>query len=108
MTLHRLQLTKVEAELVLYPGAAGDIVEAIRVIVHGPAFPQRALFPELIVGGEIAERVSVATDGRSIHGYFKTVPADRAVVSVRYGNSFAGTLRNAFRRDSVRPLEKNC
>jgi len=101
-------LTGVEAELVLYPGDGGELVEAVRVTVHGSTFPQRALVPELIVGKAEAERVAIAADGRTIRGYFRTLPAEGASVTVRYGNSLEGTLRKAFRRRSVRPLPKGC
>jgi hypothetical protein len=105
---HVLQLTGVEAELVLYPGDGEELVEAVRVTVHGPTFPQRALVPELIVGKAEAERVSITPDGRTIRGYFRTLPPEGASVTVRYGNSLEGTLRKAFHRRSVRPLPKGC
>jgi hypothetical protein len=108
MTRHALQLTKAEAERVLYPGDDGETVEAVRVTVHGPGFPQRALVAELLVGEERAERVSIAPDGRTIRGYFKSMPADGAAVIVRYGHSLEGTLRKPFRHDSIRPLPKRC
>jgi len=108
MARHVLELSGVEAEFVLYPGEAEDVVEAVRVTVHGPTFPQRALVPELIVGRAEAERVSIAPDGRTIRGYFRMQPAEGASVTVRYGNSLEGTLRKAFRRRSVRPLPKGC
>lgn len=108
MARHVLELTGVEAELVLYPGEADEVVEAVRVTVHGPTFPQRALVPELVVGKVPAERVSIAPDGRTIRGYFRTLPAEGASVTVRYGNSLEGTLRKTFRRRNVRPLPKSC
>lgn len=108
MARHVLQLTGVDAEFVLYPGEGEEVVEAVRVTVHGPTFPQRALTPELIVGKAEAERVSITPDGRTIRGYFRTMPANGASVTVRYGNSLEGTLRKAFHRHSVRALPKGC
>jgi hypothetical protein len=108
MTKHVLELSSVEAERVLYPGQDDSIVEAIRVTVHGPSFPQRALQPELIVGKTTAADVSIAPDGRTIRGYLKTMPPSGSTVTVRYGNSLEGTLRRAFSRRAVRPLPKGC
>jgi hypothetical protein len=103
-----LQLTHAETELVLYPGTKNDVVEVLRVTVHGKAFPQRALLPELVVGEASAERVSIAPDRRSIRGYLRDLPPDGASIVVRYGHSQEGSLRKAFRREHVRPLPKGC
>lgn len=108
MTRHVIELTRVEAERVLYPADDGDVVEGVRVTVHGATFPQRALVPELIVGKAEAERVSISPDGRTIRGYFRTLPPEGGTVTVRYGNSLEGTLRDAFHQRLVRPLPKGC
>jgi hypothetical protein len=105
---HVLQLTRIEAELVIYPGEGDEVLEAVRVTVYGPIFPQRALVPELIVGKAKAERVSISPDGCTIRGYFRTLPAEGSSVTVRYGNSLEGTLRKAFLRRSIRPVPIEC
>jgi hypothetical protein len=106
--LHELKLTAVEAERVLLPDGEAKIGEGIRITVHGPSFPQRALIPELWIGKLRAELVSISADGHSLRGYLRELPPDRATVVVRYGASQSGTLRRAFRRRRVRPLPREC
>ena len=108
MTVHQLELTGFEAETVLLPDENGDAVEAIRVTVYGPAFPQRALLPELWVGKARAERVTIASDGRSLRGYLRARPPDQSSIVVRYGASQRGTLDRVLRHRLIRPLPKGC
>jgi hypothetical protein len=108
MTVHELELTGFDAETVLVPDEHGGVVDAIRITVHGPSFPQRALIPELRVGDVRAQLVSIAADGQSLRGYLRQRPRERSAIVVRYGSSQWGTIRRAFRRRRVRPLPKGC
>jgi hypothetical protein len=108
VTVHRLELTGIRANTVLLPDERGDAVEAIRITVYGPTFPQRALLPELWVGKARAERVAIAQDGRSLRGYLRARPPDQSSIVVRYGASQRGTLDGAFRHHLIRPLPKGC
>lgn len=107
MALRELVLTHYEADTVLFP-VKGQIQETVRVTVFGPYFPERAVAPELLVGDEPALGVSVARDQRSIRGFFPRLPPEGASIRVRYGDSQEGVVRELFRRDSVRPLPKEC
>jgi hypothetical protein len=109
MTRHELALSHHAAERVLMPGAKqGEVVEAVRITVYGERFPQRALQPELLVGDLQAERVTIAPDERSIHGYLRTLPPNGSTIVVRYGASQEGTLEQTFHRHAIRPLPKDC
>jgi hypothetical protein len=108
VTVHQLELTGFDAEHVLFPDENGDAVEAIRITVYGPTFPQRALLPELWVGKERAERVTIAPDGRSLRGYLRTRPPEHSSIVVHYGASQRGTLDRALRHRLIRPLPKDC
>jgi hypothetical protein len=103
-----LHLTDHIAERVLMPGTGDEIVEAVRVTVYGERFPQRALIPELIVGGVSAERVAIAPDERSIRGLLRLLPPDGSAIVVRYGASQEGTLSEPFRHRGIRPLPEGC
>ncbi len=105
---HELELTGVDVDTVLLPDQDGNPSEGVRITVHGPQFPQRALVPELWIGERRAEQVSISRDGRSLSGYLRELPPDRATVSVRYGASLAGSLELGFRRDKIRPLPGEC
>ena len=110
MARNVLPLSRYEANMVLMPMHQGDtkVVEALRLVVFGPNFPQRAIEPELLVGETIAQRVSIARDQRSIRGYFYPVPADGQAIRVRYGDSQEGELRERFSRATIRSLPKDC
>jgi hypothetical protein len=108
MPAHELQLSHYLAETVLMPTPQDEVRKAVRVTVYGDRFPQRALFPELIVGEAQAERVSIAADERSIRGYLTEVPPDGARIVVRYGASQEGTLEQGFQRRELRPLPADC
>jgi hypothetical protein len=108
VTVHQLELTGVEAETVLLSDERGGTVEAIRITVYGRTFPQRALLPELWVGKERAERVTIAPDGRSLRGYLRARPPDQSSIVVRYGASQRGTLDRVLRHRLIRPLPKGC
>jgi hypothetical protein len=110
MARNVLPLSHYEADMVLLPAREGEakIVEAVRVVVFGPNFPQRAVEPELLVGEEIAQRTSIARDQRSIRGYLFQMPPDGAAIRVRYADSQEGVLHERFSRERVRPLPKNC
>ncbi len=105
-----LPLTHYVAEMVLMPSPHGGstVVEALRLVVSGPNFPQRAIEPELLLGEVKAQRVSIATDQRSIRGYFFTVPMDGEAIRVRYGESLEGELRDRFTKKKIRPLATDC
>ena len=108
MARNVLPLSHFEAERVLLPAHPGEtkMVEAVRVIVFGPNFPQRAIEPELWVGDEMARQVSIAPDQRSLRGYFFQTPPNGAPIRVRYGDSQEGELRQRFAREQVRPCRK--
>lgn len=108
MAVHALELTGFDAETVLVPDGQEGETEAIRITVHGPNFPQRALLPELWVGKLQAELVSIAPDERSLRGYLRKLPREGAPVVVRYGESQLGRIPRAFHRNRVRPLPKEC
>jgi len=110
MARNVLPLSHYEAHKVLLPVRQGDtrLVEAVRIVVFGPHFPQRAIEPELMVGSEIAQQTSIARDQRSIQGYFLKVPPDGQVIRVRYGDSQEGELRERFARAKIRLLPTDC
>lgn len=110
MARNVLPLDHYEAAMVWLPVREGEVkmVAALRVVVFGPSFPQRAIEPELLVGEEIARRATVARDQRSIRGYFFHEPSDGQPIRVRYGDSQEGELRERFSRDRIRPLPGHC
>jgi len=110
MARSTLPLSHYEAEMVRMPleGWEGKVIEAVRVVVFGPNFPQRAIEPELLVGEVVARRVSISQDQRSIRGYFLEVPEDGLTIRVRYGDSQEGELRERFSRKTIRPIPKDC
>jgi hypothetical protein len=110
MARNILPLSHYEAEKVLMPWPAGGhkVVEALRIIVFGPNFPQRAVEPEILVGETIAQRTSIARDQRSIRGYFFKMPPNGAAIHVRYAESQEGVLRERFSHEKVRSLPKEC
>jgi hypothetical protein len=107
---NELSLSHYEAEMVWMPEREGEgkEVEAVRVVVFGPGFPQRAVEPELLVGEEIAQRTSIARNQKSIRGYFFRIPPDEALIRVRYGDSLEGKLQERFARNRIRPLNRDC
>jgi len=110
MARNKLPLSHYEAEMVRMPEREGGSVEveALRVIVFGPSFPQRAVEPELLVGEEIAQHTSIGRDQKSIRGYFFRNPPDGALIRVRYGDSLEGELPEPFSQSRIRPLPKEC
>ena len=109
MGAHEIRLTHCAAERVLMPAAErNEVREAVRITIYGDRFPQRALFPELIVGETPAERVSIAPDERSIRGYLFDLPPDGAQILVRYGASQEGVLEQGFQHRDIRPLPTDC
>jgi hypothetical protein len=110
MARNELPLTDYRAEMVLMPAHAGatELVEALCLIVFGPNLPQRAIEPELLVGGYVAEHISIAPDQQSLRGYYLQMPPDGAPIRVRYGDSQEGEVRARFSRQAVRPLPQNC
>jgi hypothetical protein len=110
MARNKLPLSHYEVGMVWMPEHEGERkeVEALRVVVFGPNFPQRAVEPELLVGEEIAQRTSIGRDQKSIHGYFFQIPHDGAMIRIRYGDSLEGELHERFSREKIRPLDKDC
>ena len=110
MARNELPLSDYRAEMVLLPAHAGEtkLVEAVRLIVYGPNFPQRAIEAELLVGGQAAEHISIAPDQQSLRGYYRQMPPEGAPIRVRYGDSQEGEVRERFSRQTVLPLPKNC
>lgn len=110
MARNALPLERYEAHTVIMPALQGEpqVVEAVRVVVFAASFPQRAIEPELLVGGEPAQRVSVSRDQRSLRGFFLKMPREQGVIRVRYGDSLEGVLGARFSRRRVRPLPRGC
>lgn len=109
MARNRLPLESYEACQVLMPGEDGVTeIEAVRVVVFAPNFPQRALAPELLVGAEQAERVTIAHDQKSIRGYLRRSPPEGAQIRVRYGDSLEGVVDARFSRRHLRPISRDC
>ncbi|MDX6458165.1 MAG: hypothetical protein QOE55_1862 [Acidobacteriaceae bacterium] len=110
MARNALPLSHYEAEMVRMPLREGEdkVVEALRIVVFGPTFPQRAIEPELLIGETIAGRTSIARDQRSIRGYFFDLPGDGETIRVRYGDSQEGELHERFSHKAIRPLPKDC
>jgi len=101
--LLKLAVTRWDAQAVLLPEGQG-----IRITVYGDWFPVRAVEPEILVGEMPAERVRVARDLRSIHGYLREKPKDGATIVVRYGDSQEGVLAERFAAAKIRPLPREC
>ncbi len=110
MARNVLPLSHYEAEMVRMPleGREAKVVEALRVVVFGPDFPQRAIEPELLIGEMIARRISISPDQRSIRGYFLELPEEGQSIRVRYGDSQEGELRERFSRKVIHPIPKDC
>jgi len=110
MARSTLPLSHYVAELVRMPldGWEDKVIEALRVVVFGPNFPQRAIEPEVLVGDALARRVSISPDQQSIRGYFLEIPEDGQAIRVRYGDSQEGELRERFSRQNIRPIPKGC
>ena len=110
MARNALALTRYHAERVLMPREPGslEVMEALRIVVYGPHFPQRAIEPDLLVGEAVAKRSSIARDQCSLRGYFPEDPAEGAVIRVRYADSLEGILDEPFCRAAIRPLPKGC
>ncbi len=105
---HRLSLTNYDAVAVLVPDERGEAAEGIKITVFGEWFPVRALEPEILVGDQVASRVQIAPDQRSIRGFLADTPPEGAVIRVRYGPSQEGELEERFSRGRIRPLPKDC
>ncbi len=114
MARRELTVTHFEADKVLVAAAHGrrpsaqNAREVLRVTIHGPNFPQRAVEPEILIGDVRAQNVSIARDQTSITGFFAEPPPDGAEIRVRYGDSQEGVLRERFSRAKVRPLAREC
>ena len=107
MPLRELVLTRYEAGAVLYP-VKEKLQEALAVTIFGPAFPQRAVEPEMLAGDQRAVNVRISPDQRSIHGIFLQTPPEGAPLRVLYPASQQGQLREPFARAKVKPLPKEC
>jgi hypothetical protein len=103
-----LPLSHYDAVGVLVADEGGAETTGIKITVYGKSFPARALEPEILVGDELATRVSVAPDQRSIRGFLAAPPPDGAAIRVRYGPSQEGELRERFSRARVRPRPRIC
>ncbi len=107
MAKRKLEVTHYEAEMVLMPGRNGTR-QVVRVTVFGPNFPERAILPEMLADGLLAEAVSISRDQKSIHGYFFEIPKEGARIQVRYGDSQEGVVTELFSGRSIRPLPTEC
>jgi hypothetical protein len=110
MARNYLPLDHFEARRVLLPVREGEprLAEAVEIVVFGANFPQRAIEPELLVGKQVAQRVAIARDQRSLRGYLQHMPQEGDAICVRYGDSLEGTLDERFSPRRVRPLPKGC
>lgn len=108
MARRELAMTHYESQRVLMPSVEGKTIEAVRIVVFGPNFPQRAVEPEILVGNAKAGNVSISLDQKSIRGVFHELPPDGAEIRVRYGDSQEGVLREPFSHRKVNPLPKEC
>jgi hypothetical protein len=103
-----LNLKEYKAQEVLLPGREDETIKGIRIVVYGEHFPIRALEPEILVGDQKAQRVTVSRDQISILGYLLNEPEEGAVIRVRYGQSQEGVLKEAFTRKKLEPLPDKC
>jgi hypothetical protein len=110
MARNVLSLSHYDAEMVRMPleGREGKVIEALRVVVFGPSFPQRAIDPEILIGRVVARRIAISSDQQSIRGYFSELPEEGQIIRVRYGDSQEGELRELFSRKTIRPIPKEC
>jgi len=109
MARNRLPLDHYLAEMVLMPAAdAAKHVEALRITVFAPQFPQRAIAPELLVGEVPADHLRISADQRRLEGYFSRLPPEKSLVRVRYGDSLEGEIASPFARENVRRLPRDC
>lgn len=110
MARRQLSLEGYLGEMVLMPSGRDEksTIQALRITVFGPNFPQRAVEPEILVANVAAEGVTISPDQRSIRGYFLKMPPTGARIRVRYGESQEGVVSEAFLRERVRPLPKGC
>jgi len=104
----KLPLTNYDAVAVLVPDERGEPVEGVQITVFGDWFPVRALEPEILVGHQVATRVRIAPDQRSIRGFLAKMPAEGAVIQVRYGPSQEGEIEERFSPSRIRPLPEDC
>jgi len=93
---------------VLVPGDRGGAAQGIKITVFGDWFPVRALEPEILVGDQVATRVQIAPDQRSIRGFLASTPPEGAAIRVRYGSSQEGELGERFSPGRIRPLPEDC
>jgi hypothetical protein len=105
--LRELVLTRYEASVTLVQ-RANRREEGVCIIVFGDNFPQRAVEPEIVIGDQRGEMISISRDQRSIRAYFRHAPPDGAEIVVRYAESQRGVLREKFSRTRIRPLSKDC
>ena len=103
-----LVLNYYDAQTVLVPAKPGKPAPRLRITIYGENFPQRALEPEILVGGQLAQMVKISRDQRSIRGYLRKLPPDGSLILVRYGQSQEGVLEERFSSRRVRPLPKRC
>jgi hypothetical protein len=105
---HRLSLTSYAAVVVLVPDERGGASEGIKITVFGEWFPVRALEPKILVGDQVASRVQIAPNQRSIRGFLADTPPEGAVIRVRYGPSQEGELEERFTHVRIRPVPEDC
>lgn len=103
-----LPLSHYDAVGVLVADDGGAEIAGIKITVYGESFPVRALEPEILVGDELATRVEIAPDQRSVRGFLAKPPAEGAAIRVRYAPSQEGELRERFSRERVRPRPDTC
>lgn len=97
-----------DAVEVLVADDRGEEMVGIKITVYGDSFPVRALEPDILVGDQLATRVQVGPDQRSIRGFLAETPPEGAVIRVRYGQSQEGEVRERFSPERVRPRPQGC
>ena len=73
-----LPLSHYDAVGVLVADDGATETAGIKITVYGESFAQRALAPTILVGDQLATRVEVAPDQRSIRGLLAETPPDGA------------------------------
>ena len=101
-----LQIDRYDLLEVLFPGRKGDAEEGIAIVVEGGPFPERALLPQIVVGGQEAELVQILDGGARIRGILRKPPSPGDELVVRYDPQMEGRTR--IERFEVRPLPKGC
>jgi hypothetical protein len=108
--LRKLLLNHFDAKVVLLPARdpRPPAAPGICITVAGQYCPQRAVEPEMLVGGIASDFTRISVDQRSIAGFFRHSLPEGGVVRVQYGDGQEGELDQRFSAKLVRPLPRKC